>query len=193
MRGNYTKLWAIILMRINLNLLAFTIIFFTLPISNVYSYQNQNDIVFGTKNFIKQEIQTHHKTADLKTITIKILDNKTINNKICNKNINYFFPSHSTINQRATVVAECKDQNAWKVYIPVNIKFFANAISAKKSLPKSHIINKEDLTRKKINVLQLKDHYYTEPDDIIGLILKTSVKQNTVLTSRLLQEVNYES
>ena len=132
-------------MRINLNFFIFaTTIFFMLPINNIYSYQDQSDIINGTKNFIKQEIQTHHKTVDLKTITIKILDNKVINNKICNKKINYFFPSHSTINQRATVVAECKDQHDWKVYIPINIKFFANAISAKKSLPKLHIINKED-------------------------------------------------
>ena len=169
-------------------------IFFILPINTIYSYQDQINITEGTKNFIKQEIQNQHKTVDLKTINIKILDNRTINNKFCNKQINYSFPSHSTIDQRATVVAECQDKKSgWKVYIPVNIKFFANAISAKKSLPKLHIINKEDLTRKKINVLQLKDHYYTEPNDIIGLILKTSVKQNTVLTSRLLQEVNYES
>ena len=78
-----------------------------------------------------------------------------------------------------------------KVYIPINIKFFANAISAKKSLPKLHIINKEDLTRKKINVLQLKDHYYADPNEVVGLILKTSVKQDTVLTSNLLEKVEY--
>ena len=131
------------------NLKKFILIFLTLFIKNVYSYQDQNTITEGTKNFIKKEIQTQHKTVDLKTITVRILDNKTINNKTCINEINYSFPIHSNINKRATVVAECKDENSWKVYIPVNIKFFANAISTKKSLPKLHIINKDDLTRKK--------------------------------------------
>ncbi len=158
---------------------------------NVYSYPIQIDITEGAKTFLKQEIQKQHKTVDLKTISIKILNNKSINNKTCSTDIAYSFPIYSSVNQRATIIAECKDENSWKVYVPVNIKFFAHVISAKKSLPKLHVMNKEDLIRRKINVLQLKDHYYADPNEVVGLILKTSVKQDTVLTSNLLEKVEY--
>lgn len=155
------------------------------------SYPSQTDIAEGAKNFLKQEIQNKHKTVDLKTISIKVLNNPTINNKNCNSNIAYYFPIYSSMNQRATIIAECKDQDPWKVYIPVNIKFFAHVISAKKSLPKLHVINKDDLSRKKFNVLQLTDNYYADPSEVVGLVLKTSVKQDTVLTSNLLEKVQH--
>lgn len=156
---------------------------------NISSYSIPVDIADGAKNFLKQEIKMHHKTVDLKTISIKIFNNQALCNKNCNTNIDYYFPIYSSINQRATVIAECKDQNGWKLYIPVNIKFFAHVISTKKSLPKLHIINKEDLIRRKINVLQLKGQYYADPNEVVGLALKTSVKQDTVLTSNLLEKV----
>ena len=159
--------------------------------ANVHGYPMTIDIAEGTKNFLKQEIQIKHKTVDLKTISIKVLNNNAINNKVCNTDIAYYFPIYSSINQRATIIAECKDENSWKLYVPVNIKFFAHVISAKKSLPKLHIINKEDLIRRKINVLQLKDQYYADPNEVVGLILKTSVKQDTVLTSNLLEKVEH--
>ena len=156
-----------------------------------FGYATSIDIAEGAKNFLKQEIQNQHKTVDLKTISIKVLNQQAFNDKVCNSKIEYYFPIYSSINQRATIIAECKDKDNWKVYVPVNIKFFAHVISAKKSLPKLHIINKEDLAKKRFNVLQLKDHYYADPSEVIGLILKTSVKQDTVLTSNLLEKVEH--
>ncbi len=150
-----------------------------------------NDIVQGTNNFLKKEILLQHKTVDINSISIKILNPQTINNKICHNKIAYYFPIHSSINQKATIIAECNDLNNWKVYIPVNIKFFADVISVKKSLPKLHIINREDLTLKKINVITLKNSYYADLNEVIGLVLKTSIKQDTVLTSNLLKKVEH--
>ena len=162
---------------------------------NANCEQRTIDLADGTKNFIKQEILKQHKTTDLRTITIKILDHKHIENKTCAHSVDYSFPIYSSINQKATVVAECKGkgENVWKIYIPVNIKFYANVISAKKPLPKLHIINNDDVVRRKFNVLHLKDNYYADPKDVVGLALKVPVKQDTVLTSSLLQEVEYGS
>lgn len=181
MMSNYTKIFA------------FLVILFILPINNGYSHLNQINILEGLKNFITQQIKAQHITADLDSINIKILDQKNIKNKTCNNKVNYYFPTHSHINKRATIVVECTDFDSWKLYLPVTITFFANVISTTKPLPRFHIINQEDLTRKKINVLQLKEQYYINPKDIIGLSLKHPVKSNTVLTSGLLQKVSYES
>jgi flagella basal body P-ring formation protein FlgA len=154
-----------------------------------FAYLDSIGIIEGTTNFLKKEIQKQHKTVDLKTISIKILNPQAIEQKICYKKVNYYFPIYSSINQKSTVTAECNDgQNNWKVYLPVSIKFFAHVVSAKKSLPKLHIINKEDLVHKKFNVLQLKDQYYADPNEIIGFTLKNSIKENTVITSNLLEK-----
>lgn len=161
-------------------------------INNSYSYQDYS-IIEGAKNFIKQQITNQYKTADLKTINIKFLNNKILDNKTCEQAINFSFPVYSTIDKKSTVIAECKDPNGWKIYIPVNIKFLANAIFAKKSLPKYHVISREDLMRQKINVLHLKEHYYTDPNDVIGLALKYPVKSNTVLTDMFFKEDPYDS
>lgn len=178
-------------MKLHLNYIILLLsIMICIPI-NIYSYQEQSSIIEGTKNFIKKEVQNQYKNADLKSLNIKIINNNLINNKICNKAVNYSFPTYSNINKRATVIATCQDHNGWKIYIPVNIQFFASALSAKKSLPKAHVINKDDLIRQKINVLQLKDQYYTDPNDVVGLTLKSPIKQNTVLTSGLLKEISY--
>lgn len=176
-------------MPVNLKYAILLIIIFLSPY--IHSYEQHSAIIDGTKNFIKKQIKHQYKNVDLKSLNIKILDYKLISNKICNKKINYSFPSYSNIDKRATVVASCQEANGWKIYIPVNIQFFASALSAKKSLPKYHIINKDDLVKQKINVLQLKEQYYTDPNDVVGLTLKSAVKQNTVLTSSLLKDNAY--
>lgn len=155
--------------------------------SYIYTY---NDIVNGSNEFIKKEIFKQHKTVDLDSIAIKILNPQTISDKICYSKVMYHFPIHSSIHQKATIIAECRDPNSWKVYIPVNIKFLADVISVKKSLPKLHVINREDLTLKRINVITLRNSYYADLNEVVGLVLKTSVKQDTVLTSDLLKKVN---
>lgn len=184
---------------INLNITIFTLIFnvgFKYAHATTLTY-NELDIIQGTHEFLTQEILKQHKTVDVNSINIKILNLEPINNKICSSKINYYFPIHSNINQKATVIAECHDYNHgihgnnWKVYIPVSIKFFVDAISVKKSLPKLHVINREDLTIKKINVITLKNSYYANLDEVIGLVLNTSIKQDTVLTSNLLTKIEH--
>lgn len=177
------------LISMNLKYIILSITIFLSPHS--YSYEKKSSIIEGARDFIKQQIKYQYKNVDLKSLSIKILDYKLINDKVCTKKISYSFPSYSSINKKATIVADCQAANGWKIYIPVNIQFFANALSAKKPLPKYHIINKDDLVRQKINVLQLKEQYYTDPKDVVGLTLKSAVKQNTVLTSGLLKDSTY--
>jgi flagella basal body P-ring formation protein FlgA len=165
---------------------------FFLAAQNAFCQLSENSIAEGAKVFLQEEIRKQHSTVDPRTISVKILDQHNCSNRTCSIPVKYYFPIYSNINYRATLIAECKDNvNNWKIYIPVNIKFFAHAISTKKSLPKLHVINKEDLVRKKINVLNLKNPYFVEPNQVVGLILKTSVKQDTVLTSNLLEKVEY--
>lgn len=86
-----------------------------------------------------------------------------------------------------TVLAECKDNTPWKMYITTKINVFGNVVYASNTLPRNHTIQKSDLELKEEII---NKHYYASfstVDAVAGMIAKRSIRQGSVVQANLLQ------
>lgn len=85
---------------------------------------------------------------------------------------------------KISVGLRCTGEKPWMVYIPAQIKSYANVISTAHSLPRGTRISAADVMTVRQDIGELRGDYFTENKAIIGMILKKSMSAGQVIVAR---------
>ncbi len=109
------------------------------------------------------------------------------NKKSCSLPLDFSLNRSPLKQANLTVLAECKDETPWKIYITTKFNVYGRVVYAASTLPRAHTIQRQDLEVKEEAINQ---HYYasfTTIDDVVGMIAKRSIRHGSVIQANLLQ------
>jgi flagella basal body P-ring formation protein FlgA len=109
------------------------------------------------------------------------------NEKVCSVPLEFSLNRSPLTQANLTVLAECKDQTPWKIYITSKFNVYGDVVYASNSIPRSHSIQKQDLEIKEIAINQHYYAHFSSIDEVIGMIAKRSIRQGSPIQANLLQ------
>lgn len=104
--------------------------------------------------------------------------------KICDDNkLEVFNPYQTPVLNTNTMGIKClEENNHWTLYIPIKVTVSKSVLVAKRALPKGTKINNMDIYQTELDVQKLKQGYFTNNKEIIGLVCKHDIAPNHPLT-----------
>ncbi|KTD82898.1 flagellar basal body P-ring formation chaperone FlgA [Legionella waltersii] len=104
--------------------------------------------------------------------------------KSCPENkLEVFNPYQTPMLNTNTMGIKCMEANShWTLYVPVKITVLKTVLVAKNALVKGTKIGPDDIYQAELDVQKLKQGYFTNSNDLIGLICKHDISPNNPLT-----------
>lgn len=154
--------------------------------ANTFSSPTGQNLSTQLEDFLKQKQSEIAENGYRSEYNIGNIDPR-FNQKPCLQPINFSLNRSPMQQANLTILAECKDDTPWKLYITTKFVVYGNVVYAASTLSRSHTIEKQDLEIKEepINL-----HFYASfnsMDDVIGMIAKRSIRQGSVIQANLLQ------
>jgi len=102
----------------------------------------------------------------------------------CQKSPEAFLPAGATLHGKLTVGVRCVGPKPWTVYVPAQIKIFANIITASQQLLRGTEIRADNLMSVRQEIGKLRSGYFTKPDAVIGKVLKQNIAAGHAITPK---------
>lgn len=107
--------------------------------------------------------------------------------KKCDRPLQAFLRPGTRIKSTTVVGVRCAGTSQWKVYLPVEVIVTDTVLVARRTLPRGHLISKQDLSTEERNVSRLIAGYASDPQQVIGQRLKSQVLAGRMITPALLE------
>jgi flagella basal body P-ring formation protein FlgA len=98
-----------------------------------------------------------------------------------------FLPAGSRLGGKLTVGVRCSGPKPWTLYLPAEIKLFAEVVVASQPLPRGIEITAQHVSRSRKDVSDLHAGYFTALEQVIGKIATKPIKPGDVLTPQRLK------
>jgi flagella basal body P-ring formation protein FlgA len=92
----------------------------------------------------------------------------------------YRYLGRGTIRGEAVVDGEVRDV----VYCKVDVQAYGDVVVASGDIPRGSIISKSDLALEKRALSDMRNGYYEAPEELVGMVARSTIFPDTVLTSR---------
>ena len=146
--------------------------------------QQLEEIKSGVITFIKNNLSENpNQTTKIK---IKHLDSR-LKLTACKQLLNFVLPTGENLGRYATMSVSCAHPKPWSIFVPVEIMRFGPVVMTKGVLSRGHVIRAQDLYISNQDLNAKGRSYYSQVDDIIGMIVKTPVRSGTILRKRHLR------
>lgn len=104
------------------------------------------------------------------------------------ENLEVFNPYQSTLSGSTTLGIRCLEKdNHWSLYVPTRISIQKPVIAAKQAIVKGAVIRAEDVQLLEMDISQLKQGYYTEPQQVVGMVAKQTINEGNCLLPATLE------
>lgn len=103
----------------------------------------------------------------------------------CSK-IEAFLPAGSPFIGNTSIGVRCMKKNGWSIFVPVQIKVSLNLLISVRQLPVGHVLQKQDLISRTIEVSQTEG--LTDPKQAIGKVLRYSIAAGQILRETMLRQ-----
>lgn len=147
-------------------------------------FESHQSIKQYASDFIDSKL---NKTAGKFTIQIQDIDQR-LKLKKCNNDIIIKLVSEPIKPGRNTLSVSCTPDSTWRIFMTAHVKLFTFVLISKRPLSKGHLIQKNDVLLKKINVTNLRSAYLTRPDTAINKVLKRRINEGSVISVNNLSE-----
>lgn len=105
----------------------------------------------------------------------------------CDRPLEGFLRAGTKIGAKTIVGVRCDGARAWKMYVPVDVVVESRVWVARRSLPRGHLLTRDDIVADVRDVSRMTRGYIDDPQQLVGQRLKNSVLAGHVLTPRLLE------
>ena len=105
----------------------------------------------------------------------------------CNRPLEAFLRSGTEIGPKTIVGVRCPGDRPWKLYVPVEIVVRRQVWVARETLPRGHLITRDDLKPDIRDVSRMTSGYFADPGALVGQRLRAPVLGGRVLTPNLLE------
>lgn len=106
-----------------------------------------------------------------------------LNLKACSEDkLELFNPYQTPMLNTNTMGIKClEEENHWTLYVPIKISVLKTVLVAKRALVRGRRINSEDIYQVEMDTQKLKQGYFTDPRELIGLICKHDISPDSPL------------
>lgn len=105
----------------------------------------------------------------------------------CQSSPEAFLPAGARLQGKLTVGLRCLGPKLWTVYVPAQIKIFANVITAVQPLLRGTEITADNVMSVRQELSQLRTGYFTNPLEVIGKILTQNLVAGQAITPKRLK------
>jgi flagella basal body P-ring formation protein FlgA len=138
---------------------------------------------------LKEKIETYMlnqlagSTEGKIQVTVEQIDSR-LNLKTCNDNhLELFNPYHTPMISTGTMGIKCTEEaNHWTLYVPVKVVVLKTVLLTKTALKQGRLLNKDDFYQAEMDIQKLRQGYFTNAKDLVGLVCKNDLGPDTVLT-----------
>lgn len=92
----------------------------------------------------------------------------------------YRYLGQGTIRGEAIVDGEVRDA----FYCKVDVQAYGDVVVAAKDIPRGSVISRNDLTLEKRALSTMRNGYFRDPAELVGMVARSTIFPDTVLTSR---------
>lgn len=133
---------------------------------------SHSDLAEQAETFLIEQLS--HLDGDL-TLSANSLDPR-LPERTCLQPLQLSLAGNQAPDRQATVELECLDKEApWRLFVSVRIQRMQPVVVAAQSLPAGHVISASDLSVNQIDVQQVRDSVFSQPEDLIGARIKRRV------------------
>ena len=99
------------------------------------------------------------------------------------EHLEVFNPYNTALFNTNSMGIKCSDtKNHWTVYVPIKVTLFKKVVLTRQALRKGDKITSTVLYLAEMDVQKLKQGYFTDPKDLMGLVANRDIAPNTPLT-----------
>ncbi len=80
----------------------------------------------------------------------------------------------------------CRGSKMWKIHVPINIIRYSEVLVVKQNLPRGSILQASDVEPRRLDISRLSNGYFTDKSEILGKLLKRSLRRGDILTNGML-------
>lgn len=147
------------------------------------NWQSTAEITATAENYLRARIGDR---ASRTTVKAGRLDSRHLL-AACNEPLEAFLHRGTKIAARTVVGVRCEGVKPWKVYIPVDVIVTDTVLVARRTLPRGHVLSRDDLLAEQRDVSRLVSGYIADPQQLLGQRLKTQLLAGRILTPQMLQ------
>jgi flagella basal body P-ring formation protein FlgA len=137
---------------------------------------------------LKNKIETyalnelsHYTEGKIQIITGRI--DPRLNLKNCAEDkLEIFNPYQTPMLSTSTMAVKCQEENNhWTLYVPIKVTVLKTVLVTKRALIKGSVITNDDLYPAELDAQKLKQGYFTDAKELLGLICKQDIPADTTL------------
>jgi len=122
-------------------------------------------------------------------VTVDKIDPRLRLKPCAEEHIDIFNPHrHAALNTSTMGIRCLENENHWSLYVPVKIIILKQVVVAARTLEKGAAITPLTIDLEEVDISQLKQGYFVEVDEVLGLSSRHQITQGTILTPALLQK-----
>lgn len=100
----------------------------------------------------------------------------------CATELEPFVSQHTRLMGTAQVGIRCHTPKPWTIYISARINLYQQIVTAKRPLMRGTTLSADDLMLARNEISSLYGRYLTEPEQVIGKVLRQDLNQGSVIT-----------
>lgn len=105
----------------------------------------------------------------------------------CDSPLQASWPAAARKQGNVTVAVSCDAPTSWSLYVQAKVQLFDNIVVSSRSMSRGEVLSERDVVLARQDLSSLNSGYYTRSDEVIGMVLKRSLRAGLVLTPTLLK------
>lgn len=154
---------------------------FVSPVHAQKQWQTPTDLEIAAKTFL------HHHFADHYQLKLEFgkLD-KRLRLAKCQQKLQVFLPVNREPVGSVSLGIRCISPE-WKIHLPVKVKAYTQVLVANRPIVRNSVIQQDDLNFIRQDIGRYHAGVFTNPDDLVGMVAKRSIRHNAVITPRMVK------
>ncbi len=162
-------------------------------------------LALGTAPAVAEEAQFHAISAIKASAATFLNDHKDIQGQAnttvkighidtrltlprCSAPLEAFLPPGGNISGKTTVGVRCQGSRPWTLYVPASVTSVTRVLITNAPLRRGHVVRAEDIGQQTRDTRSLSRAYLSNPQQVIGKVLKRNLANKALFTSAVLTE-----
>lgn|GEM_PF-2511441 len=158
---------------------------FCLPGNCADTYEDTQQLKSRVNDFVITNVA--HDETDVVSVQVSQLDSLKL--RSCEKKLDLSFAKEGMSNQPSAVILSCASQDAWNVYVPVQIQIMTKVLSVNRPIATGETIDEQDLDLTTYDKNRLYDGFFKSREDVIGMSAARSIAPGTPLTRKNVKQL----
>ena len=144
------------------------------------NWQDHASLQQAAKEFVEQYFDDTHEL----NIKVSAVDDR-LRLESCQGPLNAFLPYSRPPLGAISIGVRC-DMPAWKIHIPVQVQAYTSVMVAKLPITRGSLVTANDVAIQKREISRYLEGTYSNVDQLVGMVAKRNIRQDDVLTPRVL-------